>query len=276
MKREIELEAIKNYPDHYFEVQGRTLESRLSDVEIGSEKEIETIKTSSKEAVKEVGRGMINSMPVLSSLSKAAFVFMDWNKKLDANLEDVKKQMLLEDYFNKSDNHEKAIENLKEAMTDVYGNALINKIFRMLSDYPPDGDWFTHLRMTLEKICEAKNFEKLFDIHKFNLGLIEKMSPQALSIITDANNWPEFQFNFSGMSIGGKVTDQFQFPFAETYARKKGIEEPIKVERIVHIINDLQNGGFIECYSRQGQHYKLRLTNMGRSLFEYLTDAKYH
>lgn len=72
MNRETELEAIKNYLDHYFEVQGKTLESRLSDVEIGSEKEIETIKTSSKEAVKEVGREMINSIPVVSSLSKAA------------------------------------------------------------------------------------------------------------------------------------------------------------------------------------------------------------
>ncbi|SET95933.1 hypothetical protein SAMN04487821_13427 [Enterococcus malodoratus] len=276
MKRETELEAIKNYPDHYFEVQGRTLESRLSDVEIGSEQEIETIKTSSKEAGREAGREMINSIPVVSLVSKAAFVFMDWNKKLDANLEDVKKQMLLEAYFNKSDNHEKAIENLKEAMTDVYGNALINKIFRMLSDYPPDGDWFTHLRTALEKICESKNFEKLFDTHKFNLGLIEKMSPQALSIIVDANNWPEFQFSFSGMSIGGKVTDQFQFPFATTYAQKKGIKEAIKVERIVHIVNDLQNGGFIECNERQGQYFKLRLTNMGKSLFEYLTDAKYY
>jgi len=276
MEREIELEAIKDYPDHYFEVQGRTLESRLSDIEVGEEKEIETIVTSSKEAAKEVRRELVNSIPGVSLVSKAAFVFTDWNKKLDANLEDVKKQLLLEAYFNKSDSHEKAIENLKEAMTDVYGNALINKIFRMLSDYPPDGDWFTHLRMTLEKICEAKNFEKLFDIHKFNLGLIEKMSPQALSIITDANNWPEFQFSFSGMSIDGKVTDQFQFPFAETYARKRGIEEPIKIERIVHIINDLQNGGFIECYSCQGQYFKLRLTNMGKSLFEYLTDAKYY
>ncbi|MGM0228684.1 hypothetical protein IGJ28_000745 [Enterococcus sp. AZ091] len=276
MNRENELEAIKNYSDHYFEVQNRTLESRLSEVEIESEKKIETIKTSSKEAVKEVGREMINSIPVVSSLSKAAFIFMDWNKKVDSDLEDVKKVMLIESYLNKTDDHEKAIKSLKEAMTDVYGNALINKIFRMLSDYPPDGDWFTHLRMALEKICEAKNFEKLFDIHKFNLGLIEKMSPQALSIIADANNWPEFHFNFSGMSIGGKVTDQFQLPFAETYARKKGIEELIKVERIVHIINDLQNSGFIECYSYQGQHFKLQLTNMGKSLFEYLTDVKYY
>ena len=98
------------------------------------------------------------------------------------------------------------------------------------------------------------------------------MSPQALSILADAKNWPRFHFEYIGMSVGGKITDQFQIPFAKAYANEKNIEDPLIIERIVHIINDLQNSGFIECYEQQRSQFKLELTGMGHSLFEYLTD----
>ncbi len=273
MERHTEIEAIKNFSNHYIQVENKSLENRLSEINVENKKQIESIKESSKDVLKEVGKSLVNSVPGISLVSKAAFVFMDWNKKVDDDLEDVKKVMLIESYLNKTDNHEKAIENLREAMTDLHGNTLVNKIFRMLSDYPPDGDWFKHLQTALRNICDSKKFEKLFDIHKFNLGLIEKMSPQALSILADAKNWPKFHFEYIGMSVGGKITDQFQRPFSKVYANnKKNIADPLVIERIVHIINDLQNNGFIECYGQQGSQFKLELTGMGNSLYEYLSD----
>ncbi|EAC5449805.1 hypothetical protein B4Y20_17125, partial [Listeria monocytogenes] len=115
-----EIEAIKNFSNHYIEVENKSLENRLSEINLENKKQIESIKESSKDVLKEVGKSLVNSVPGISLVSKAAFVFMDWNKKVDNDLEDVKKVMLIESYLNKTDNHEKAIENLREAMTDLH------------------------------------------------------------------------------------------------------------------------------------------------------------
>ena len=269
MDRKTEIEAIKNYPSHYNAIQKQTLEGRLSDIEISDEKMISITKESSKKAAKEAGKELLNSIPGISTVSNAAFIFMDWNKKVDSDLEDVKQQMLIESYLNKSDDHEKAIEELKDAISDYYGNALINKVFRMLGDYPPDGDLFKHLRSALRKICITKDFERMFDSHKFNLSLIEKMSPQALTILADSKKWPDFNISYSGMSVDGKITDQFQQPFSQRYSQLKGIQNPKKIARITFIVSELAKEGLVECYIVQGG-YRLMLSDLGKELYEYL------
>lgn len=271
MDRLVELNSIQEYSDHYLQVNEKSLCDRLDELEVDGAKQIQVIKDNSKKSVKEVGKSVVNSVPVAAAISKAAFIFIDWNEKIDKDLEDVKKKMLIESYLNKVDRHEKYIENLKEAMTDFYGNALINKIFRMLSDYPPDAELFKNLQSALEEICESKNFKELFDVHKFNLGLIEKMSPQSLSVLADKSNWPNFSFNFVGMDVGGEIKDQFQMPFAKEYSRVKGINEEEKIERVSYIINELLAAGFIKCYKLNSDIYTLRMTKLGTTLCEYLS-----
>ncbi|MFT8836874.1 hypothetical protein [Liquorilactobacillus satsumensis] len=220
MERKNEIDFIQNKPEEYIKVNGRTLEDRLSKVQLTLKQEKEITNSSSKEAVKDVGKKIVSKIPIASTIAEAAFVFMDWNKKIDQDLEDAKEKMLIEKYLNKADSQEIAIQNLKEAMTDIYGNTLINKVFKMLSEYPPDGDLLENLRRVLRNICELKNFKKLFSRHKFNLSLIEKLSPQALTVLMDAKNWPAFSMN-ARASFGGRINDNFQKPFMNAYASVK-------------------------------------------------------
>ncbi|MFT8406807.1 hypothetical protein, partial [Liquorilactobacillus nagelii] len=162
MERKNEIEFIQNKPEEYIKVNERTLEDRLSKVQLTLKQEREITNVSSKEAVKDVGKKIASKIPIASYISDAAFTFMDWNKKIDEDFEDAKRKMLIEEYLNKTDSQEKAIQNLKETITNVYGNTLVNKIFRILSDYPPDGDLLVHLKSALNKICESKHFEELF------------------------------------------------------------------------------------------------------------------
>ncbi|MFT8747127.1 hypothetical protein [Liquorilactobacillus nagelii] len=60
-----------------------------------------------------------------------------------------------------------------------------NKKTRLAYIINEHGDLLVHLKSTLNKICESKHFEELFTKHKFNLSLIEKLSPQALTILKD-------------------------------------------------------------------------------------------
>lgn len=271
MDRLTELEGIKENYGLYSSVQKRSLKDRLANIEVSDEELIRITKESSKAARKEVRKELINSIPHISAVTKAAYIFVDWNKQIDADLEEVKRCMLIESYLNKSDDHSKAIEELQNAISDYYGNALINKIFRMLSDYPPDGDLFEHLRTALNQICRRKKFKRMFDKHKFNLALIEKMTPQALTILADAQNWPIFNLKLQSGFFNGKVTDNFQRPFALMYAKEKDIKNQEKVNRISYIVSELTKEGFVECLALQGGGYALKLTRLGQELHEYLT-----
>ncbi|MFT8426080.1 MAG: hypothetical protein ABF630_11575 [Liquorilactobacillus sp.] len=269
MERKNEIEFIQNKPEEYIKVNERTLEDRLSKVQLTLKQEREITNVSSKEAVKDVGKKIASKIPIASYISDAAFTFMDWNKKIDEDFEDAKRKMLIEEYLNKTDSQEKAIQNLKETITNVYGNTLVNKIFRILSDYPPDGDLLVHLKSALNKICESKHFEELFTKHKFNLSLIEKLSPQALTILSDANNWPNFSMD-ARVSFGGKINENYTEYFVEAYLKVKQISGENKKARFVYIINELSQEGFIECHELKNGQCRIFLTVSGEELSEYL------
>ena len=110
----------------------------------------------------------------------------------------------------------------------------------------------------------------MFQDHKFFLGTIEKLSPQAISFIIDYRNWPEFTFQFTGMSIGNEIPDQFQRPFIEAYFSSKRITNSLVMQRGLYIINELQQQDFIKCLEQNNSSYRVYLTDLGIELYEYL------
>lgn len=155
-------------------------------------------------------------------------------------------------------------------MGNLYGNTLVNKIFQMLDNYPPDGDLMENLVSALKKICESKNFEELFQDHKFYLMTIEKLSPQSITLLADYENWPRFSFQFTGISIGNEIPDQYQKRFIESYFSIKGIIDNVTRQRGVYIIEELRQSGFIKCIAINQREYVLKLTELGKELYNYL------
>lgn len=267
MDKKYVISNLVKYPDYYMDSQSKSLESRIEEIKLTDNEQKKIVIESNQKLVKEAGIEVAKTVIPPISL---ALEFMGWNKTVDEDLKEAKKSLLFTKYFDKVDSQEKAIKDLKETMTNVYGNTLVNKIFQMLDDFPPDADLMKHLVSSLKKICETKQFEELFDDHKFYLGLIDKLSPQALSFIADVSNWPMFTFNFTGMSIGNQITDTFQEPFIEAYLLKKKISDVTVKQRGVFIVNELQQDGFIKCYGGQNQKYQVVLTELGKGLYEYL------
>ena len=267
MGKKYEITNLVKYPDYYMGAQSKNLEARIEEMKLSEDEHKMIVTESNKNLVKGVGIELTKTIipPIAFALE-----FIGWNKTVDEDLKEAKKALLFTTYFDKVDSQEKAIEDLKETMTNIYGNTLVNKIFQMLDDFPPDADLMKHLVSSLKKICETKRFEELFDDHKFYLGLIDKLSPQALSFIADAENWPLFKFTFTGVSVGNHITDTFQKPFIEEYFSKKKITDSIIKQRGVFIVDELQQDGFIKCYGPQNKYYQVFLTEIGQRLYEYL------
>lgn len=261
------IDTVLRYPDSYLETQAKSLDARLDSLRLTEEDYKRLVIESNKKQMKGVGKELAKT--ILPPFA-VAIETLEWNQNVDNDLKDAKKTMLLTDYLNKADAQEEAIKNLKEAMSNLYGNTLVNKIFQMLDNYPPDADLMKHLVTSLKKICENKNFEKLFQDHKFFLGTIEKLSPQALSIITDYPNWPAFSFQFTGMSLGNNIPDQYQEPFATKYLQTKSINDTVVKQRTVYVIEELRQQGFIKCVSTNPNDFVLLLTDLGSELYGYL------
>lgn len=268
MNRKKEIETILFYKESYLSTQLKDLDNKINKVELSGEAYKEIVQKTSKEQVKSVGKELVKTL--IGPLSFAVD-FIDWNKTVDNDLKEAKKTLLLVDYINRVDSQETAINDLKEAMEDVYGNTLVNKIFQMLDDFPPDGDLMKHLVSSLKKVCQSKKYEELFDIHKFNLNLIENLSPQALTLLADQKNWPSFSFGFTGVSIGGKIDAGFQEPFINEYFKFRNIHDSLKKQRGVYIVSELQRNGFIVCFSQANNTYIIELTELGKDLYNYLT-----
>jgi hypothetical protein len=152
----------------------------------------------------------------------------------------------LERYFNVSDENEKAISQLVSLVTDPAGSVLFNKILAILVDNPPDDEQFDHFAAALKYIIQS-DFGRLFEQHKWAVSQIEKMTPQALSILADNANWPTVTLG-TVETVGTKVVSDYNDEFAVAFARQKGISDVPRIKRLKHSIGELTGGHFIEAH----------------------------
>lgn len=114
------------------------------------------------------------------------------------------------------------------------------------------------------------DFESLFEQHKYALAQIEKLSPQALTILSDYQHWPGFKIN-NYSATGSKISSEWLKEFADSYSYSKNIINPEIIERIAHSISELINSRFIEAHL-SGEEYSAncRVTRIGKVLLPYL------
>ena len=81
----------------------------------------------------------------------------------------------------------------------------------------------------------------LFEEHKYALGQIEQLTPQA-----DHQNWPVFTMAVV-KSTGSHVTSEWADDFTSAYADAKDITDGAMIGRVRHCINELSARRFVEA-----------------------------
>ncbi len=254
---------IISQPQTYFETQSKSLQERLNNVKIDENKECKIINEKTVKTIRDKALGLFKIGDVISTV-------LNWNCEIDKEIDEAKKAILLEQYFNRADKQEDAINKLRIFLTNPQGNVLFNKILRILDDSPPDQELIYHLSSVLKYITDDDNFYKMFEKHKFALSQIEKLTPQALTILADYKNYPTFKLG-SAISFGPKVTSEWNVQFVNAYCLKKGISSQEFVTRVSHVITQLQTQGYIEAYKTQENLFACEVSSIGRDLLPYLT-----
>lgn len=255
---------------------GQKIEDKLDTI-ILSEDEIQEISN------KETSRTLFSA--ILESIGLGGVVkVLETSEKIEEKINDRKKSYLMASYFSEVDNIEEEILKLKKFVSDPAGNTLFNKIVRIVNANHPNKEYITLLSKVLKRITNS-DFQKLFSKHIYALNQIEKLTPQALIVLADFENWPEYTIgNYA--SRGGIISTEWTENFSEFYTHYKGITDDDIKRRIAHSIKELLRNDLIMSYI-QGERDSKELssvkessskancdfTDLGKEIIEYI-DAK--
>lgn len=222
-------------------------------------------------AVFESGKAGIEGLVSLVPGGSLAMAVLKAAENSQNELRRLKMEKLLAAYFDRQDDFEDDIRRLHSLLEDQFGMALFVRLQRMMDENPPDGDLAGALGRVLKKIAFS-DFRKLFDQHKFALGLIDQLSPQALVLIASATDWEAFQLRTASFS-GGILNGDWS---AEMTPQLKRLHELSDEEttRVRFVVGTLIRQGFIEAHQvgpMGAMGAKPTLTSIGATVKKYLT-----
>ena len=191
---------------------------------------------------------------------------------------------ILTEYHNKREDLKKA-EVLKRLKTSVAkqgvqvasitnllknpkGLVLFNKIIFLAhsseledDDFGNFADLLSEMLINLSKI----DFESLFDKVSYLISRIEKLSPQALFLLSDSHNWPKDSVGGTTMS-GYTLSGAGLKVVATGYLRDKKITKESVKPRVLHAFGELQSGGYM-IFSTDKRASR---TEVADEIYEYL------
>lgn len=260
-EKELVKKEILHEPSYYFAAQGKSLDARIDEINLSEEDEANITDGRTKKFIRDKALGLFKVGEIVLEL-------LNWNESIDGDLREAKKEYLLAKYLKDNEKNTLAISQLKNFLSSAQGNTLFNKVLRILDDSPPDIELAGHLASALQHIVK-NDFQKLFEQHKYALSQIERMTPQALTILSDHRNWPLIGLG-SYSASGSKVTSDWLSEFTSAYTESKSIFDAETQNRVNHSINELISGRFIEAHLTGEKMAKCAVTKVGQSMLPYI------
>lgn len=248
-------------PEPYLAEQGKTLEERLAAVTLAPGTEEVIARDRAKKVIRDKALGLFKIGEIVSEV-------LNWNEGIDEDIMEAKKAHLLATYFEQTDENSAAVSDLTKLLTSAAGNTLFNKIIRILDDNPPDAELTEHLASALKYIVDS-DFRYLFEKHKYALSQIDQMSPQALAILSDHDNWPAMTLG-TYSTTGSLVTSDWLSEFTAAYVASKGITEKDLVSRVRYSMSELITRRMLEAHMVREGLTKCSVTEIGRLLLPYI------
>jgi len=207
-------------------------------------------------AIEVLGEFCINKVPIIRE------VFGSINSYKD-KLDHARLLILLKIFRDKYETMDKFQNNLKKLLLDPYGMYLFQKILAIVNACSIDTLYIKVLANVLKNISDS-DFKKLFDEHDYVLAQIEKITPQAMLILAEADKWPMISFS-SSMSSGVTTGEGWDKDFAKKYGQIRNITDHKIIARISHAVNDLKNNNIFELRATS-----FKLNPIGEEIFKYL------
>lgn len=225
-------------PEHYLAYQRRSLDDHLDSISLG----VEESKIAAKAGKKIIVDQVLGFFPG-GELIKG---FLSWNDNVESEIKEAKRNILLADYMARCEENADGVRNLKKLVSSPQGNALFNKLLRILDDSPPDTELTDKLSSALKHIIDT-DFASQFEQHKYALSQLERISAPAMTILADHQNWPQMTLG-SLNATGSKITSDWMHDFLRIYLASKNISDPGLTSRVRHSIDELSTAKVVEAH----------------------------
>lgn len=244
-----------------------TLEERLEAIEL-KENQIAMIKKEAR------WQQLIDGGSALASLATGGvsdifLPLLDINKEIEQGIRETKQSILLELYLNKFDDMASAFEELKEMIGDTYGNHLFNRLLWLLDSFPPEDIYIELISNVLERLIERGNYKKLFGTHQLHLRMIERMSPQALYLLSHYEELEPFTKAPSFSTALNPETGQMELQgdWGDDLVSSNALD-PL----IAPVISELIDSHYmVAIRSNEEPIFTPTLTKSGQLIFDYTT-----
>jgi hypothetical protein len=187
----------------------------------------------------------------------------EWTERLDQASREEKLKLLLNKYAENFKSVDDALSQLKTLTVTRGGQTLFRKIIQIVDKGAEDQEWIVLLATVLQKISEAE-FEKYFEAQMFILSQIDRLSPQALIILSQYNIWRKV--NIQGTTTASGKTAGDWAPQVTKFMRQHLEIENLEVGgRINHSFNELESANMLTLSGHQ-----LKLTPIGLEIHRIL------
>jgi len=208
--------------------------------------------------------GKATTGSVVSSIPGLNKIF-EWVERVDQASREEKLKTLLIEYSGRFESFEDAISKLKLLTATRGGQTLFRKIIQIVDKGDEDQEWIRLLAITLKKVFETE-FEKYFDAQMFVLSQIDRLSPQALILLSEYAIWKEVNIQSTTTTSGQTMGDWI--PQVTMFMRqKKGIDNLEVGARVNHSFRELESTGMINLKGHQ-----LKLTAIGLEIHRIIID----
>ena len=253
-------EMIISHPKEYLKLKSNDLDAELAKIRLSEENEGQVRNT---HAIKVFHDQVLGKIPVY----KLAKTLITWNKEVDHEIKNAKKEILLVNCCNKLTEQGNTIDIIKNFISNPSGNTLFNKIMHIIDDSPPDQELIQHLSNALLYISQSE-FENLFNDHKYALSQIQLMTPHSLTILNDSKNWPIFNLG-SFQANSGVITSDWLEEFSKTYIQLKKVDSSTR-KLVKHCVNELISKRFINAALQGKNQGRVQLTEIGQVVLKYI------
>ena len=245
--------------EHDFQNAQLEIENRLASISIPNSAKDNIRKEEAKNLIFDKALGII-------PFGDFAKVIFDWNTNVKARFLEKKREWLLANAVSLAERNSDDINKIKIFVTNLYGNFLFNKILFICDENPPDPELMHHLAVILRNMSN-EDFVRQFERQKYALALISQLTPQAITILADKQNW--VQFECRGIITNGVLTSDWLNAFVGPYCRQKGVDSDT-TSRIRNSVSELISKNYIHAIDVGGGLREVKPTIMGDLVTEYL------
>jgi|SRR3989339_125328 len=200
---------------------------------------------------------IISSVPGINKL-------LEWVERVDQASREEKLKMLLTELTERCDSLEDVFSKLKLLTATPGGQTIFRKVLQIVDKGAEDREWIQLLATTLERISN-EDFEKYFDSQMFTLSQIDRLSPQALIVLSKYDIWKEVEIQGTTTTSGQTMGDWI--PQVTRFMRTKLKIESLEVgARINHSFRELESVGLVNL-----KGHDLKLTAIGLELHRVIT-----